>query len=221
MCAYPRRAEEAPGASTRASRPRARLTASWSFTSTTLLFGDGRRTDLVRHAAFGGVELPVAPRLSVHYGAGGVLAGSLTRRDAGASSRGAARAELGPGPTAFLGAGGRVLDERRLRPFVQATATLSVTHARLGPDRYTAVDVRAGAVVGKTFADAVTPYAVGRVFGGPIFTRLDGVAVTGTDRYKFQVGGGLSLALPARVDAFVEGIGLGERGVSAGLGASF
>lgn len=232
MCAYPRR--DGPPAEG-AFVPRVRLTTSWAFTSTTLLFGEGRRADLVRHAAFGGVELPIAPRVSLHYGGGGILAGQLTRPGA--------RADLGPGASGFVGAGARLVDERRLRPFVQLTATLSVSHARLGPEvaagagarstapaapaapeptRYTALDVRAGALVGKTFADAVTPYAAARVFGGPIFTLLGGAEVTGTDRYKYQVGGGLSVALAARrVDVFVEAIGLGERGVSAGLGASF
>ena len=65
-------------------------------------------------------------------------------------------------------------------------------------------------------------YATARAFGGPIFYRYAGESVTGTDLYKYQVGGGLSIALPSRIlDAFVEGIALGERGVAAGLGTSF
>ena len=38
-----------------------------------------------------------------------------------------------------------------------------------------------------------TPYVTARVFGGPVYWRLDGADVTGTDLYKYQVGGGLSL----------------------------
>ena len=68
----------------------------------------------------------------------------------------------------------------------------------------------------------LVPYVALRAFGGPIFHRYGGEAVTGTDLYKYQVAGGLSLALPSRVvDAFVEGVPVGESGLSAGLGTTF
>ena len=67
-----------------------------------------------------------------------------------------------------------------------------------------------------------TPYLVARAFGGPIWWRIDGELVRGTDLYKYQFGGGFSFALPSRaLDVFVEGIGLGERGLAAGLGTGF
>jgi hypothetical protein len=42
--------------------------------------------------------------------------------------------------------------------------------------------------------------------------------VTGTDRYHYQVGGGLVTALPGGFDMFVEGVPLGERAITLGVG---
>ena len=77
-----------------------------------------------------------------------------------------------------------------------------------------------GAVVGIPIARVVTPYVVARAFGGPIAWRIDTASKTGTDAYHVQLGGGVSALLFRRVDLFVEGIPLGERGVSAGLGVA-
>jgi hypothetical protein len=218
MCDYPR-AELRGGPST----PVARLSASYAFTSTTLLFGEGRRADLTRHAVFGGVQMPLSRSgaLSGQIGAGGIAGGELVH--------GASRDTLGPGFAGFVGVAGRVVDGRGAAPFVQLTATLSATHALTrtsGPrpetPRFTAFDLRLGAIAGKTFADVFTPYVTGRIFGGPIYWRYDGADVTGTDLYKYQLGGGLSLALfDRRLDVFAEGIALGERGIAAGVGTTF
>ena len=64
-------------------------------------------------------------------------------------------------------------------------------------------------------------YAAARLFGGPIFWKLQNDTVTGTDIYKYQLGAGASLVLARRIDIFVEGVVLGERLVSAGLGVSY
>ncbi|MBX3190816.1 MAG: hypothetical protein KF819_27710 [Labilithrix sp.] len=224
MCDYPRRA----GAPTN-ERPVARVSSSYAFTSTTLLFDEGR-ADLTRHAAFGAIEIPLAKKgtTSLIVGAGGVAGGELTH--------GLARDAVGPGFSAFVGIAKRIYDGEGALPFVQLTGTFSTTHmltrtsgvrtdgslAPIETPRYTAFDFRFGAIAGKTFGDVFTPYAVGRFFGGPILWKLDGNNVVGTDMYKVQLGGGLSLALfDRRVDLFVEGIGLGERGVAAGLGTTF
>ena len=88
--------------------------------------------------------------------------------------------------------------------------------------RFTALDLRVGAIAGKTIANVFTPYVTARAFGGPITWRFDGANVTGTDLYKYQLGGGLSLALlDRRLDVFAEGIALGERGIAAGVGTTF
>ncbi len=200
----------------------ARVSASWAYTSTTILFSGDRRADLTRHTVFAGTELPLTRGLGLRFGAGGIVAGELDRRGPGVAT-------LGPGVSGYFGVAKTLLDEATSVPFVQLAATLSASRAvaRRGVESegFTAFDVRAAATVGKTFFREtlpVVPYVALRAFGGPIFYRFAGADVTGTDLYKYQVGAGLSLALPGRaLDAFVEGVALGERGLSAGLGTTF
>lgn len=231
MCDFPR-----TGAHAAAATPAvARLSTSYAFTSTTILFGGGKRADLTRHAVFGSVQIPLnrSASFSAQLGAGGIAGGELVH--------GAARDSIGPGFAAFGGVAWRVVDGHDAIPFVQLTATLSATHmltrtddrgtrtdgttspgARPESPRFTALDLRLGAIAGKTFADVFTPYVTARAFGGPIAWHFDGAAVTGTDLYKYQLGGGLSLALfDRKLDVFAEGIPLGERGFAAGIGTTF
>ena len=86
---------------------------------------------------------------------------------------------------------------------------------------YLAGDLRLSVVVGKTFFQALSPYAVLRGFGGPIWWQIRGRDVLGTDAYKFQIGAGLSVTMPRGFDAFIEGVPLGEKALSTGLGYSF
>jgi len=214
---------DAPGrrAALASPPPIARVFASYSFTSTTILFGDPRRADLVRSAAFVGAEMPVGDRgMTLRFGAGGVIDGHLALGNGG-------RARLGPGPTGFFGFGLPIIANRGAIPFVQLSATLAATRvATLGPGRnegpsFTAFDLRTAATAGYQF-DWFVPYVAGRVFGGPIFYRYAGEAVTGTDLNKYQVAGGFAASLFRRsLDLFVEGVPLGERGVSAGFGTTF
>lgn len=234
MCDFPRAKEGTEGARL-VERPVARVSTSYSYTNTTLsLMGtDGaasRHADLVRHAVFGAVEIPLsrAPTstFAVQVGAGGIAGGEL-RHAAGTES-------MGPGFSAFIGLASRLVDAKKYTPFVHLTLTLSGSHvatrtsASLIPnapradERYTAFDFRAGAIVGKTFGGIFTPYAAARLFGGPVFWTLQEKSFLGTDIYKYQLGGGVSLALfDRKVDVFAEGIGLGERGVAAGVGTTF
>lgn len=83
-----------------------------------------------------------------------------------------------------------------------------------------ALDLRVGAVAGWTFAERVSPYLAGRVFGGPISWEYDGAAVTGTDDYHYQPAVGVALSL-SPLDINAEWAFLGERGFSAGVGVAF
>lgn len=226
MCDYPR------GDHTKAAlRPALRLSSSYAYTNTTILFiGNDRRADLTRHAAFIAAEVPLsrAPTstFSLQIGAGGIGNGALVSNASGANP--SRVYDIGPGFSAFTGLAWRVLDAKDdFTPFIHLTATLSFSHAAtrsaVSNDRYSAVDFRFGAIIGKTLGDSgITPYVAARAFGGPVFWRLDGESVTGTDLYKYQLGGGLSLALfDRKIDVFVEGIGLGERGLAAGIGTTF
>ncbi|HEY8080050.1 MAG TPA: hypothetical protein VIF62_38230 [Labilithrix sp.] len=202
--------------------PIARLSASYAYTSTTLLFGDGRRADLTRHTVFGGIEIPFASRLSLQIAAGGIAGGDLVHD--------ASRSTIGPGFTGAAGVAWRVLTQEDARPFVQLSATLSGTHMLTRTEtngttqtpRFTAFDLRLAAVAGWTFFESFTPYALARVFGGPAYWHYDGDAVTGTDLHKYQFGAGAALALfKNRLDVFAEGVPLGELGFVAGAGTTF
>jgi hypothetical protein len=188
-----------------------RVGASFALTDTTILFGRGRRADMTRTAAFGTFALPVAPRMAFETSVGGFLDGELRTP--------ASKVRLGPGLVTALGLSVRAVDGAGASPLVVASATLSSTYARGEASRnIEAYDLRATVMIGKTLGGVLTPYALGRAFGGPVWFRWDdGARAQGTDLYKYQVGAGLSVAL-RRVDAFVEAVPLGERSLSAGLG---
>ena len=86
---------------------------------------------------------------------------------------------------------------------------------------YDAFDLRVGAAVGTTLWKVLVPYVLGRGFGGPVYWRYQGASIVGTDDHHWQVGAGLSLLVARKVDVFVEGVPLGELGVTAGAGLSF
>jgi hypothetical protein len=114
----------------------------------------------------------------------------------------------------------KIVDGAGARPLViigvAGSSTATQTSDRARP--YSAYDVRGSALIGKTFARIVTPYALGRAFGGPAFYRWDDrTRVTGTDLYKYQVGAGVAFRVGS-FDVFGEGVPLGERGFAAGAG---
>jgi hypothetical protein len=86
---------------------------------------------------------------------------------------------------------------------------------------YTAIDVRLGGQLGVDIAGVLRPYAVARAFGGPVFWSYAGEAVTGTDTHHYQLGAGLGVRLSRQLNAFAEGIPLGEQALSAGVGLAF
>jgi hypothetical protein len=187
---------------------------------TDLVFAGDIDVSLERRSAVATFERRLTPAWTLQLGAGGLLWGNL--------GVGGVRHHLGPGVTASIAASYRLRDGRDGYPFVLLGGSLAFAYARTyderagGPDvRYTAADLRVSAVAGKTLFDAVSPYVVARAFGGPIFWSLRGADVSGTDRYHFQLGVGLSASAPAGLDVFVELIPLGERAVTCGAGFSF
>lgn len=108
---------------------------------------------------------------------------------------------------------------------VSGTVAVSASRAGTRPEGTTTwwvpVDARLTAVIGKTLFDRINPYVGVTVFGGPILYARDGHTLLGTDRFKFQVPLGLSLGLPNRWDAFIEGSPVGERSLAIGFGRSF
>jgi hypothetical protein len=183
-----------------------------------------------RQAAIATLQYRLRPDLALQVGAGVGHGGSLVI-DGGLGPEGATAApvrhEMLPGWVATVSGSWRVLDGAGSRPLLLLTMTVGASGARTREESaaesvaYTALDARLGAVVGKTFFDALTPYAALRVFGGPIFWRFRGEDRTGTDRYHYQIGLGLSASLPAQLDVFVEGVPLGERALVLGAGVAF
>ncbi len=197
----------------------ASLGTSWSRIS----FGSGRKVDTRRTVAYASLATSLGTRTLIEFAVGGLLPGGTLS--------GATRADLGPGAALAVTFAWRVFEARGARPFLTFTGTLSGLAAttRLATGEhvpYGALDARLGANAGYTLWDTVRPYAVGRVFGGPVLWKYvdatgAGERVQGTDIYKYQVGGGVAWRLPEGFDAFVEGVGFGERGLFVGVGRAF
>ncbi len=194
--------------------------ATIGYAWTDLVFDGKTAVASERRSAVATFEMRLSPKWTLQAGAGGLLWGSL--------KVGPERHHFGPGWALSASTAYRLRDGADGYPFVILSGSLSVAGARTQRERpgapevpYYAGDIRIGAVAGKTFYDVLSPYALARVFGGPIFWRLDGESKSGTDRYHFQLGLGLVVALPMGLDAFAEIVPLGERAVSCGAGFTF
>ena len=149
----------------------------------------------------------VGDRFNLELAGGLILDGELAGSDIGVG-----------GAVSLIGAG-LILAETSSRPFVLASLTVSGSRTSAGGESLTAIDVRLGVVVGKTFWDRLTPYLGVRAFGGPVFWTMAGEDVTGQDKYHVSAGAGLTLRLPRpALELFVEGMPLGEQSLTAGVG---
>jgi hypothetical protein len=151
-----------------------------------------------------------AARLGLDLGVGAVLGSTL--EIAGADT------DFDPGVLGTLTGSWLAVTEGEARPFVMLSLTASALTMTADGERLTALDLRAGVMLGKTFGERFTPYAVARAFGGPVSWTLAGEEVTGSDQHHYTVGAGASLRLPKRLDVFVEGSPLGERSLNLGVG---
>jgi hypothetical protein len=200
-----------------ALRPRWHVGAAYVFTSTALRFSHDVRAEQTRNAIVATAAYAPSPRLTWQFSAGAAFAGELRLPDGSYA--------LSVGPTGAAGVAYRVLEGQ---PFVVLTGLLSASTAiserREQPAAeaaYTAFDLRLGVLVGATLFDQLSPYAVARVFGGPIFWHYQGEAVTGTDVSHYQLGAGVSWLIARRCDLYFEGVPLGERALSGGASVSF
>ncbi len=194
---------------------RVRAGTSYAFSDTRLSF-DGARFDMQRHLTVATLDYRVDKRNALTAGAGGFIEGALV---------GPFASNMGGGPAAMAGYSSSLVKERERVPFLVLTMAMSFLHSNTRPTElraeragFTALDFRGGLLLGKTFFEHLTIYAAGRLFGGPAFWRIDGQGAVGTDIYHYQLGGGLIARIPGGLDVFAEGIGLGERGLVAGLG---
>ncbi|MET0793714.1 MAG: hypothetical protein ABW061_19500 [Polyangiaceae bacterium] len=196
-----------------AVRPRWAVGVSGLYTSTRLRFSGSLHADQVRYASLASLAYLPTPRLVLQVGVGVAFGGSLTPPDA--------KYDFSPGPTGLLGADFRAYDDGRY--FVLLTSALSFaasrTHLADEPSvGYQAFDLRLGSELGVQLAEIFRPYAVVRVFGGPVYWRYLGESVTGTDTHHYQVGAGAALRVAKAVNLFAEGVPLGERALSVGVG---
>jgi hypothetical protein len=201
-----------------AVRPRWTLGVSALYTSTALRFNESLRAAETRRAFLAALSYAPTRRLTLQAALGATLGGALD------TPTGSYR--FAAGPSAAAGLTWRAVERRRV--FVMLTSLLSFSSANtalVGTNdaavRYTAFDLRVGAVAGATLFDRVSPYLLARAFGGPVYWRYQGTAVTGTDTHHYQVGGGVALRLARVLDFYAEGIPLGERAVSAGAAVVF
>jgi hypothetical protein len=203
------------------TRARWRIGASFSFTSTVIRFDASTKPEETRDNVLVSVAYRPSRRLTLEAGGGTLFGGRLRLRDVDY--------EFTPGLLTMVGGSWRVLDAQGTRPFVLLTAQaafIAASTQKNGSDAfprvgYRAFDLRLGGAVGWTIWNVLSPYAVVRAFGGPVYWEYQGASVTGTDTHHYQVGGGLAVLIARTVDAFVEGVPLGEQGVSAGAGVIF
>jgi hypothetical protein len=197
--------------------PKFRFALGLGQSSTTITF-DGDRYDVQRTLALVSAERQLGERLTLQASFAVIPNGLIvSHRDR------TARYETSFGGTGGIGVSYRVLDEDLAAPFVVLGANLGYLQQNLKGlsaaatgSSLSAFDLRLSLVFGKTFWDRLSVYGVGRVFGGPVAAAF--TDARGTDIYKYQVGIGTSLRLGARLDFFGEGIFVGERYITAGLG---
>jgi hypothetical protein len=170
----------------------------------TLIFNSTESLSVEQLAAAASFEWRAGERITLVVGAGAVPYAAV----------GDAR---GVGGVLSLGISWLALEQKKYTPFLMASFSLSGSRLALTNAPMTSVDARLALSVGYTFWQRFTPYAVGRVFGGPVFYD----SKTGTDLYHYQVGLGAVVGLPAGFDMSAEVIPLGEQRFALSVGYSF
>ena len=171
---------------------------------TLLLFVDENRK-LEQLAVSASLEFRAHERITIVAAGGAMIMGTL------------GGVPTSPGAVGSLALSALVLEQGTWSPFLQVSGSMALSTMRVAGTNYVAIDARAGLACGWTLWDRFTPYAVARVFGGPVFYG----PTTGTDAYHVQLGAGFVVGLPAGFDISAEIIPLGEQRVTAGIGFSF
>jgi len=179
--------------------------------STTIRFDD-RDVDFDERTVQANLDYRIARTVSVSFGVGAILDGNLRVGDTDF--------DIETGVAGTVAASWLALPEGEVTPFLLVGLGAGASTTKAGGERLTAIDVRGSVVVGKTFLEQLTPYVVGRVFGGPVRWTIAGASVTGGDTHHYTVGVGTTLRVSG-LDLFAEVLPLGERALNVGLGWSF
>ncbi len=199
--------------------------AHYGLTSTKLVFTGSsltKKTRLtqMRQLAAASLQWRTTARFSLRFVAGGLFKSSLKFAEGDSDLQ--KFEETLSGAALGVGANYLLLKPQGLRPFILLDVALSGVLAQdREQQKYLGSDLRLGTSVGWNIKNLIMPYAIARVFGGPISYKLAGSTVRGTDQYHYQLGVGVALSLAQRFDLYAEGIPLGEKGLTTGLGLSF
>ncbi len=151
--------------------------------------------------------------------AGGVIGGSW--------HTGSTEIALRPGWLAGAGLSRQWLAQDGWRPFLRNSFTLAASGGGdTGGGAMLALDLRAGVDSGWHLGAGFEAFAVGRVFGGPVWWWRPGQATQlGGDAWHVQLGAGAAWSLPGsarvRPSLVAEVIALGEIGASLGFSLAF
>ncbi len=185
--------------------PKWRVGATFGAFRTKLLFSDGSTPAFEQLAVSASLEYRLSEKVTLVGAGGALLAGNFGGEP------------TAPGGVGSVAVSYLVLDQGTYTPFLQVSGSVAFSAFRGPGANYAALDLRAGVVAGYTFLERLTPYAVFRAFGGPVFYGRE----VGTDAYHVQLGAGLVVGLPFGFDLSAEVIPLGEQRVTAGLGFTF
>jgi hypothetical protein len=184
-------------------------------TRTRLAFESDLHYDFEQQAitAFGGYSAPNG--WSVQGAVGAILAGQLEGDEMPGTY------DIEPGVVGALSASKRwSLGDGAW--FVTGTGTASAavsstTDDSGGDDGLMATELRVGAIAGRTFGGAWSPYVLARAFAGPVSWTVGGEDVTGSDTHFFQLGAGLNVATSFGLSVVVDVAALGEQSASLGV----
>jgi hypothetical protein len=185
---------------------------------TTLKFGGDQNTDLEQSTALIGVSYPVGDRTVLRAGGGWVHDGKLI-------TPGEATFTFESGGLAFAGVDHRLDDGAGWTPSLDLSGTLGITWGKtVGAGEaaadYRATDLRLGLRTTWTIQRQFFPYAAVRVFGGPVTWDREAGSQSGSDVHHYQLAVGAALRLKP-ILLVAEFAGVGERGLSAGVGTAW
>lgn len=124
------------------------------------------------------------------------------------------RYAVGTGWLASVSGGYRLFGGADGEPFGVTTLSMGFSRTHLESDAeetLSASDLRLGVEVGVTLLERLRPFALGRVFGGPVELDRGGAKLVGSDRHHYALGFGLGAEIPGGPELRFESALLGER----------